>query len=82
MCHFAGRGQVKAVSGAGETRNSYEQSDNDFIANKALKRSLISKSNNNQYNRDLEYYKTSNSLLSLVEVATKEIGQWFPFCFK
>lgn len=27
MCHFAGRGQVSAVSGAGETRNSYEQSD-------------------------------------------------------
>ena len=27
MCHFAGIGQVTAVSGAGETRNSYEQSD-------------------------------------------------------
>lgn len=74
MCHFAGRGQVSAVSGAGETRNSYEQSDNDFIANKALKRILISKSNSNQYNKDLEENQTINSLLSLVEVANAEIS--------
>lgn len=50
-----------------------------MVQKQSAKRSLISNINNNQDNMDLEYYQIRKSLLSLMEVATKDFGIGFLF---